>query len=75
MRRSLLALAACCLFLLSSDSATAQVLYGTTGSSYYNGTDMLVTIDSTSGNLIQEIGPIGYEVNGLTFDWSGVLYA
>lgn len=50
-------------------SAQAVRLFGTTG--YGSGqSSTLVELDPDTGALIQTIGPVGYLVNGLTFDAS-----
>lgn len=61
--------------VLAGFAAHAQVaLYGTIGSGGTPST--LVALDPATGNVIQTIGPVGYAVNGLTFDPSTqVLYA
>jgi hypothetical protein len=61
--------------LLTSFVAHAQVvLYGTIGSGATPST--LVELDPATGSVMQTIGPVGYVVNGLTFDSSTqVLYA
>ncbi|MBS0413473.1 MAG: IPTL-CTERM sorting domain-containing protein [Proteobacteria bacterium] len=61
-------------FFLASLTASAQVLYGTTGAGGTPST--LVEVSPTDGSLVRTIGPVGYSVNGLTFDASTqTLYA
>lgn len=54
-------------------SAFAQVqLYGTVNAA---GNSTLVRLDPATGALLQTIGPVGYQINGLAFDpTSGKLY-
>ncbi len=60
--------------LLTSLTASAQVLYGTTGAGGTPST--LVEVNPADGSLVRTIGPVGYSVNGLTFDTSTqTLYA
>lgn len=55
------------LFFLQVQSAYAQIaLYGTTKRG--GEPSDLVQLDPTTGALIENIGPIGYSVNGLTWD-------
>jgi hypothetical protein len=64
-------------------SAARQVLFGTTGAcnNVFPGgpctqTSQLVQIDADTGALIKVIGPVGFTVNGLTWDRKAqILYA
>ncbi len=61
------------LVALLATTAFAQVsLYGTVNSA---GNSTLVRIDPSTGALLQTIGSVGYNINGLAFDpTTGVLY-
>lgn len=71
MKRALVSLG----LMLASFVANAQVtLYGTIGAGRTPST--LVRLDPATGSVTQTIGPVGYVVNGLTFDTSTqTLYA
>lgn len=65
MKRALVSLG----LMLASFVANAQVtLYGTIGAGRTPST--LVRLDPATGSVTQTIGPVGYVVNGLTFDTS-----
>lgn len=55
-------------FLMAGGASAAPRLFGTTGS---GGTlSTLVELDPATGALLSTIGPVGYTVNGLTYDAS-----
>lgn len=54
--------------------ASAQLLLGTTG--FGSALSTLVELDPDTGALVRTIGPVGYVVNGLSYDrTTGTLYA
>ena len=56
------------------EAAAELVLFGTTGRSGCLST--LIEIDQNTGETIREVGPVGYGVNGMTWDQTtGKLYA
>jgi len=60
--------------VLAAAPASAQTILGTTGMG--TTTSTLVEIDPVTGGLLNTIGPVGYVVNGLTWDASsGTLFA
>ncbi len=60
--------------LLGSQVALSQTLLGTTGAGGTAAT--LVEVNIATGALVRTIGPVGYVVNGMTWDAStGTLYA
>ncbi len=66
MRRRFFLLAALATALLSGVATANPILLGTIGSGGTSST--LVQLDPTTGGVIQTIGPVGYVVNGLTYD-------
>jgi hypothetical protein len=66
----------------SASAAKPPLLYGTTGAcnnDFPGGpctqTSTLVQLDPVTGQLIKEIGPVGFTVNGLAWDKHGTMYA
>lgn len=74
---------AAAILLALGQQAGAQIMVGTTGACNNDvpggpctQTSTLVLLDSRTGALVRTIGPVGFTVNGLAFDWTTLkLYA
>jgi hypothetical protein len=53
--------------VFAAEARAARILYGTTGAGF-GSTSTLVELDPDTGALVATIGPVGYLVNGLTWD-------
>jgi len=77
------AIVAAAIVLAQGQQAAAQLMVGTTGACNNavpggpcTQTSTFVLLDSKTGKLVKTIGPVGFTVNGLAFDWTTLkLYA